>query len=443
MAVYWAYLCFIPVAALCFALLPLRTAILSVLIGGWWALPVTHYGPAALTMPSPWWVVGIALPSDMLITKAWMPPLAASVGAAWRAPQQLRDWRPKLIDLPMGGWCLWPLIQGLTAEANPAGWMATLYLVGAWGLPWLIGRAWLSEGEGRLELLRAVALSGLANLPIAIIEGPQPAMLYRLVYGPHPFMTDGIERYVGYRPLGFFEDGNLYGLWAALAAFAAIAMLREKPGRAWVVLAVLDVAIALASQSAGAIALLGLGIALLIAARSRLFLPGLAAAAGMLLLIAAIHSSGIVPIQALGRSAAGQHLIGFMRSLGRGSFLWRVSQDSKTLATIATHPILGTGQWDWFRPYGTRPWGQGLLLLGQYGLVGLLLAWSALVGACAAAFRRLRGDRGHLDPSLILAIMVLLALSDALLNAFFFYPAILAAGAIASGSDASQRWRRA
>ena len=74
-----------------------------------------------------------------------------------------------------------------------------------------------------------------------------------------------------------------------------------------------------------------------------------------------------------------------------------------------------------------------MLLIGQYGLVGLLIAWGALLAACAAAFARLRkwDDRLAGDAALPLAIVVLLALADATLNAFFFAPAILAAGAIA------------
>jgi hypothetical protein len=51
---------------------------------------------------------------------------------------------------------------------------------------------------------------------------------------------------------------------------------------------------------------------------------------------------------------------------------------------------------------------------------------------------REHGDRLTGDPALPLAILVLLALADASLNAFFFSPAILAAGAIAASP---KRWR--
>jgi hypothetical protein len=442
MAVVLAYVCFVPIAALCFARLPLRSAILLVLIGGWWALPVARYGPGAPGTLNPWWITGIALPSDMLLTKAWIPPLAAFAGAAVRGRDALKRWRPAWIDLPMAAWCVWPLFDGLGGGNDPPSWVSALYVTGAWGLPWLIGRVWFEANEGRLAVARAVALSGLANLPVALVEAFRPGWFYGLLYGPHPFRFDGVDRYVGHRPIGFFENGNLYGLWAALAAFAALALLRnrEVKGRRWVALAAINVAIALASQSVGAIILLGIGLALLAIWRLPAFLPLLAGAAVLLLLAAAVHFSGLVPVQSLARTPAGERVIGAMRGIGRGSLLWRVSQDSKTLATIAAHPIGGTGQWDWWRPYRTRPWGQATLLLGQYGIIGLLLAWGALIAACAAALvrRRQSGDRLSNDPALPLAIMVLLALADAGLNAFFFFPAILAAGAIAGSR---KRWR--
>lgn len=437
MAVVWAFALFLPLAALCFARLPLRTAFLLVLIGGWWMLPVGRYGPAAPGTHLPWWITGIALPSDMLLTKAWIPPLVAFAGAALRDPQRLRAWRPAAIDVPMLAWCIWPLVDGLGTTADPAPAVASLYVGGSWGLPWLIGRVWLAGSDGELALIRAIALSGLANLPLALIEGTRPAMLYGIIYGPHPFRFDGVRRYIGYRPIGFLEHGNLYGLWAALAAFAALWLLRYRKapgGHWWVAVAILDILIALASQSVGAVILLALGLVLLMMWRWHLFMPALAAAGALLLLIGAVHLSGIVPVRSIAQTPAGVRAIAEMRAIGRGSFLWRVSQDTKSLASVAAHPIGGTGRWDWWRQYGTRPWGQALLLIGQYGLAGFLLAWGALVSACVAAFVRLRewGDRLPRDTALPLAIIVLLALADATLNAFFFSPAILAAGAIAA-----------
>jgi hypothetical protein len=65
-----------------------------------------------------------------------------------------------------------------------------------------------------------------------------------------------------------------------------------------------------------------------------------------------------------------------------------------------------------------------------------------LLTASGVALVRLRrfGDASQTDPALPLAIMILLALADAALNAFFFSPAILAAGAIAVCAPSAARW---
>src|SRR5206468_7534411 len=98
-----------PCSAVCFAMLRLRTALLLVLIGGWWLLPVGRYEPVAPDTIFPWWITGTALPSDMLLTKAWICPLTAFAGCVWRMRGALRNWRPVASDGLMIAWCLWPL----------------------------------------------------------------------------------------------------------------------------------------------------------------------------------------------------------------------------------------------------------------------------------------------------------------------------------------------
>lgn len=438
-AVVAAYLIFVPVVFLCFWRLPLRVAILVTLLGGWLLLPVGHYAPGAQGAGLPWWIVGIALPSDMLLTKAWIAPLAALVGAAVCGFDAIKSWRPSAIDLPMSLWCLWPLVDGLLSpHPDPSPWLAAAYVAGTWGLPWSIGRIWFADRCGRLVLTQGLAVSGVACLPVALLEGGQPAMLYGLLYGDHPFRLDGVGRYIGFRPLGFLEHGNLYGLWTALCALAAVWLARERKRRTrgwfWIMAAVANVSIALASQSIGAIALLFMGAVIMLGWRVYFVLPAIAIGAAGLLVLGGVHLSGLVPLQSLAREPAGQQAIDALRAVGRGSLAWRVSQDTKTLGTIAAAPFGGTARWDWWRSYGTRPWGQAMLLIGQFGLIGLALAWGSLAAAAGAGLVRLHrwGDRLDDDTALPLAIIVLLALADATLNAFFFSPAILAAGAIAA-----------
>jgi hypothetical protein len=449
MAVTLAYLLFLPIAALCFWRLSCRTAILVTAIGGWLLLPVAHYPRLAEGSDLAWWIVGIALPSDMLVTKAWIAPVVALIGGAICDRAAIKAWRAAAIDAPMAMWCVWPLMAGLVAGGgDPPPPIAALYVTGAWGVPWLIGRVWFADREGGLLLTRGLALSGLALMPIAVIETVRPPLLYGLFYGPHPFRFDGIYRYVGYRPLGFMEDGNLYGLWATIGALAAIWVARRpaEPDekRFWFIVAAVTTGVAIAAQSVGALVLLAIGVAVMLLWNVAIVLPALAAMAIGVLALAAVHFSGVVPLRTLAAGAVGQQTIGTLRAVGRQSFAWRVSQDIKTLPGATAAPIAGSSRWDWWRRFGTRPWGQPLLIIGQYGLIGLALAWGSLALAAAAGLVRYRrwGDRVDDGTVVPLALVVLLTLADALLNAFFFSAAILAAGAIAAHPGRNRGTRR-
>jgi len=64
-------------------------------------------------------------------------------------------------------------------------------------------------------------------------------------------------------PLGFFEDGNQYGIWVAATALAAVWLWQNSSDSRWrgrlLATAILSFAIALMSQSLGAVLLLCAG----------------------------------------------------------------------------------------------------------------------------------------------------------------------------------------
>src|SRR3546814_6297103 len=89
--------------------------------------------------------------------------------------------------------------------------------------------------------------------------------------------------------------------------------------------------------------------------------------------------SGTVPLRDLAEKTSGGKMARDMfRAAGRQSLPWRIGQDLKTLPIIQDRLVIGHARWDWFRGAGTRPWGMPLLLLGQFGLVGLLGLMAAL-----------------------------------------------------------------
>jgi hypothetical protein len=429
-------------ALIAFKALPPRSAALLVFFGGWLFAPVGAF-PAGSSQAGqvehPYWILGSALPSDMTMHKAWIVPCAVLFGALLFDRASLRRFRPSWFDAPLLLWCAWPLLQALLfiSEPRPDGALASLYLFGTWGLTWLIGRVYCSGTEGLSALARALALAGLACLPFALAEGLAGAQTYGWFFEPHPFREDGDERYLGWRPLGFFENGNQYGLWISLCALVAVwvAWSRDATDRRWRVVAGVVLAMALAAQSIGGVALALLGAGLLWLSSRLRARHMVAAALTVAVVISAVYVSGVVPITRIANDTSlGRAAVSAIKSVGRGSFTWRIAQDQRALPLATARPLVGTGQWDWWRPQPSRPWGLAMLVLGQFGLIGVVLSASVLLlPAARIAWQAPRGDPLSTQAlPWLLAIVVLLTMLDAVLNSFVFFPAVLIAGALST-----------
>ncbi|MEO8312379.1 MAG: hypothetical protein ABI520_14510 [Caldimonas sp.] len=439
MSIEAIYLAWVVASLAMFRLWQPAVAVLGSCLGGWILLPVGAYPVGAGDAVSPHWIIGLALPSDMLVSKAWLAPASALFGVIVFDRAALRRLRATWLDAPVLLWCLWPALASLFTDApRPSAALASAYLAGCWGAPWLLGRLYFATREGRRLLVEGIVLSSLACLPFSVVEGMVGPVFYEAIYGPHPFRFDGIVRYVGFRPLGFFENGNQFGLWISLSALASLWLARTAAPdrrRLWRAIAVVLVAMALAAQSVGGILLLVLGaIGLWICGlvRPRAMIVG---ATALLVAGGAVYVSGAVPLSAIAKETrAGREVVNAFRSLGRGSFTWRVAQDQRMLGAAMARPVVGTGKWDWWRPENSRPWSLSMLVLGQFGATGLLLVLTTLLGPALAASwaaPRTSGWRPE-GLSLLLASLLLLTVVDALLNSFIFFPAIVAAGALAA-----------
>jgi hypothetical protein len=427
------------VALLLFRLMAPSRAVAITCFAGWLLLPVGNFPAGSTSSVFPYWITGTAVPSDMLLTKMWWPPVVALAGALWADRQTLMGSRPGWADVPLVCWCLWPIGQWPFVEnPEPQPWIASLYLSAAWGAPWLLGRVYFWSEDGAKQLIASMVAGMTVIVPIALLEGAFGPMVYGWIYGLHPFRSDGAQRYVGFRPLGFFEHGNQYGIWVAATALAAVwlwqtASNSRMRGRLAAV-ATLGLAIALMSQSLGAVLLLCAGLVLL-------WTMGRSPTRWVLLLLllltvsgGAIYLSGKVPLRALAENTTiGRQMVEIIRFTGRRSFTWRIARDQAALPLVAAHPIVGTARWDWWRKNDERPWGLALLILGQFGLIGLMLAFGSLLMPALRALT-VGGHFGtsRIHPAAPLAVIILMAIADALLNSFFFYPAILAAGALSA-----------
>jgi O-antigen ligase len=277
--------------------------------------------------------------------------------------------------------------------------------------------------------------------PIALIEGILGSRLYGWLYELHPFRSDGQQRYVGFRPLGFFEDGNQYGIWVAATALAAIWLWQSTPKSGLrgclAAVAALALTIALMSQSVGATLLLCAGMAVMWTLGHRLTRWLLFLLLLLVTLGGMVYLSGVVPVRAIAeKTEIGREFVGVVRASGRNSLTWRLARDQRALTLIAAHPIVGAARWDWWRQNGERPWDLALLIVGQFGIIGLVLAFGSLLTPVLCTFATKDASYvSRLDPTAPLVVIVLIAIADALLNSFFFYPAILAAGALCARSE--------
>lgn len=442
-AVPWI-LAFASVAiAASFRFLPGRVAASLALIGGWAVLPVADYPPTVIPEPgslvSP--MHALAVPTPILANKALAIGLGALVGIVafdWGAVRRLR---PRWIDAPLACWCLWPIVSALGNGLPIAEGLGQVrYLLLAWGVPYLMGRAYFTGENGLRAVLNAWAIAGLAYLPACLAEFVAGPFLYEVVYGPHPYRFDGAERAIGFRPLVFLEHGNQLGMWVATAAASAVGLWRSgRPasllGMPIALAAALLAAQALACQSHGAILLLlaGLPMLLMVGRRGR----GLTLDRGAILSLSVSAAIVAGVLLAAGAGPLRSRARDLFRSIGKGSFTWRLARYEEMLPRAAGSPWIGLGRADWSAatdgtfadPAALGAWA---LIFGHYGAIAAaaslaVLAWPAarcwIVGPSSG--------RGGASAIVLATAGVIVAMNagDALLNALILPPAIaLAAG---------------
>ena len=277
-----------------------------------------------------------------------------------------------------------------------------------------------------------------------------------LLYGFHPFRTQGMERYVGYRPVVFLEDGNELGIWLAASSLTAWWLWRSRNlARFWgmpggLVASVL-MAQAVMSQSAGAVLLLVAGVAgMEVLMRIGRTWP-IAVAGALLLALLAGRAANLFNAEALVmKTGLGRRLVDASTRLDRRSVGWRLKVEERAVRVALREPWLGRGRSDWWRagPEGERPWGLVILTLGMYGVVGWLLLLAVFV-APVAAFLNLGPPHLWITPNrapaaAMAGALVLLGI-DAILNPGFLLVFSSALGGLVGLKghiEASSAWIR-
>jgi hypothetical protein len=430
-----ALFAWVPIGLWFFRRYPIRVALLINFVGGWAVLPAANYVDSGIAFP--YWILGTSLESDYFITKATILGFTGLLGVFIFDRLRFKRFRLTVWDLPMGMWLLAPWFSAIANPDTSDGvLLPELYQFLAWGAPYLIGRLYFTDTQSLRMAARAFVIGGLAYIPLCIFEiffGPQ---IYARIYGYQPFQLVGAGRALGYRPIGLLENGNQLGIWMATATLIAVWLWRRKTATTIMGIPIFYAAIALfvvtiACQSTGAILLL-----LALVPFAFVDPRHLSRTVSVLLVVAIlgyalVRINNSISLRELVKREPHAHAVAhFLKSIGKGSLGWRLGQDERHIPTALNEPLLGYGQWNWWRGGVERPWGLWLLVFGMYGIMGLMsLEALLLIPALRAVwFPLARSDIGYTNMRHTLSAAVLISAIDSLLNSAVILPLLLVIG---------------
>jgi hypothetical protein len=135
---------------------------------------------------------------------------------------RLFRFRPSLMDVPMLAFCLIPMASsihnGLGAYDGAS---AVLRQTLLWGVPYFMGRLYLTDLAAHREAALTLAAGALVYVPLCLLEMKMSPQLHHMLYGFHPHEFVQSMRMEGYRPVVFMDHGLSVALWMACGSLAA------------------------------------------------------------------------------------------------------------------------------------------------------------------------------------------------------------------------------
>jgi hypothetical protein len=94
------------------------------------------------------------------------------------------------LDIPMSMWCVSPFISSVVNGLGPYdGFSSSLTQIVTWGLPYFLGRLYLSSLAGMRQLAIAVFIGGLIYAPLCLFEARLYRNIHAMVYGFQDYAT--------------------------------------------------------------------------------------------------------------------------------------------------------------------------------------------------------------------------------------------------------------
>lgn len=422
LAAHIALLGWIPLVLVLFALTTPRRAALIAFVSGTLFLPVAGYAVTGFKSKLPITCLGILIASLIFTPGRWA------------------RFRLTLGDLPMLVFCLWPFVS---SNANGLGYYESFAAVfdslESFGVPYLIGRIYFDDLRGLRELAIGIFVGGLVYTPLCLWEIRLSPQLHRLLYGfaQHDFAST--VRFGGYRPMVFMDHGLAVGMWMTAASLLGCLLWQSGSLRSlWripvgMLLSVLLVTTVLC-KSFGALALLVIGLSMnALGRRYRTVIPIL------VLVVAAPLYLGL----RISGTWSGESLAVASAQVGSeeraDSLRFRLQNEELLIARALQRALTGWGRWGRFLLHDDEgkqlsiPDGLWVIMMGQFGLVGLAALTSSLVLPVILLLRRYpvrSWNHPLVAPAGGLAVFLVLHMIDNLFNSMVNPVYLLAAGGV-------------
>ena len=144
-------------------------------------------------------------------------------------PQRLNKFKLSWIDLPIILFGTAHLFSSLTNGLGLYdGINQSITQTVKWGMPYFLGRLYLTNFSGFKILAIAIVQAGLIYTPFVLYEIRMSPQLHRMVYGYFPHSFAQTIRYGGWRPQVFMQHGLMLGLFMMTASLVAIWLWQGK-----------------------------------------------------------------------------------------------------------------------------------------------------------------------------------------------------------------------
>ncbi|MBX3357081.1 MAG: hypothetical protein KF745_01505 [Phycisphaeraceae bacterium] len=363
-----------------FAVLPARRAIVAAYVAGWLFLP----NETVMMSGIPNFTKGSILATGVL---------ACAAVFDFRGLAALRL---RLSDLPMVVFSLSPLAS---SYSNGLGFYdgisQVMYYSFLWGIPYLLGRAYLNDWSAMRDLAVGVLLGGVAYVPLCLFEMRMSPIVHLRVYGVNPFVgAMDTFRFGGWRPIVFLSNGLELGLWMSAATLAGVWMWRSGTIKRiagvpaiWVV-GVLG-ATTFLCRSLGALTLLATGMGALFLVRW----TRIRTIAAALAVIPFFY----ITARSLDPSTCGQLVdVAAMINQDRAeSLLFRMQNEDILVAKALEQPLWGWGGWGRNRVYNedgkdiSITDGFWVVIIGINGTIALVAVFAVMALPMLLVWRRI------------------------------------------------------